>query len=271
MTEASYVVRAAEGEALPLVVSIPHTGTRVPEAISANFASEAMHGLPNTDWHLHRLYEFLPRLGVSSIHAVYSRLVVDLNRPPKPRPLYPGRVETGLVPSRTFQGEQVWITPPDEAEIARRRDRYHRPYHEQLGRLLEETRQRFGRAVLIDAHSIASAPSRINDELEEDVYLGDRDGETCGEWLIGELETGFREAGLRVVRNYPFKGGYITDHYGRMDNVEAVQIEMTQRVYMNETDPEGGPEHPRFEQAQLLLEAVIGRVLRRLRKGTATD
>lgn len=259
-----YVIREPNIAALPVVVSIPHTGTRVPEGISRFFAMPGMHDLPNTDWHLHELYDFLPELGVTTIHALYSRLVVDLNRPPENEPLYPGRFETGLVPTHTFQGEAIWTHEPDEDEIERRRALYHAPYHERLRGLLEETREQFGRAVLIDAHSIISAPTRINDELLNDIYLGDREGETCDEGLIGGLQSGFEAAGLRVVRNYPFKGGYITRHYGDMENIDAVQIEMAQRVYMNEMDPQTGPTHERFDQTRQILRAVIQDVVKSL-------
>jgi len=263
-SDTPYVIRQPSVEALPLVVSIPHTGVRVPEEISRQFASAEMQRLPNTDWHLHQLYDFLSELGVTTIHAVYNRFVVDLNRPPENRPLYPGRFETGLVPLKTFHGEDIWAHPPDEAEIERRRRLYHSPYHAQLEALLSETRARFGRAVLVDAHSIMSVPTQVNDELREDIYLGDQEGQTCGEWLIGGLQTGFESGGLRVVRNYPFKGGYITRHYGAMEDVESCQIEMTQRVYMDEADPEGGPAHERFDRTRQLLRQVFQRLIQEI-------
>ncbi|MCP1727154.1 N-formylglutamate amidohydrolase [Natronospira proteinivora] len=259
--DSPFIIREASGEAVPLVVSIPHTGVRVPEGVSRFFAQPKMHALPNTDWHLHELYDFLPELGVTTIHAVFSRFVVDLNRPPENKPLYPGRFETGLVPNHTFHGEDIWTHPPDAEEIERRRQLYHAPYHAKLQALLESTRERFGRAVLIDAHSIMSAPTQINDELLNDIYLGDQEGRTCGEWLVGGLQSGFEAAGLRVVRNYPFKGGYITRHYGAMEQVEACQIEMAQRVYMNEEDPENGPQHERFDQTRQILRAVVERLI----------
>ena len=251
---------APRGQEIPLVVSIPHTGTRVPPEIAENFASSTMRELPNTDWHLHELYDFLPELGVRVIHANFSRFVVDLNRPPEGGSLYPGRFETGLVPTQTFDGEPIWAEAPDDAAVAARREKYHAPYHARLEEMLAETRDRFGQATLIDAHSIRSAATLISDELVNDIYLGNQEGATCGEWLIGELETGFVGHGLQVVRNHPFKGGYITRHYGAMEGVEACQIEMAQRVYMDEEDPATGPSHPRFDATRQILRDVIARV-----------
>jgi len=216
-----------------------------------------MAAQPMTDWHLHDLYDFLPGLGITTIHAVYSRFVADLNRPPDGRALYPGRFETGLVPIETFQGERIFADPPGPGETAELRDAVHRPYHGKLADLLDAQIRVHGRVVLVDAHSVASAPSRLHGMLERDIYLGDRDGETCGSWLRDCLRTAFEVEGLTVSLNDPYKGGYITDHYGRLPGVEAIQIEMCQRVYMDEDDPDNGTRHPRFGLARLTLTRVF--------------
>jgi N-formylglutamate deformylase len=252
-----FLYRPPAAAAIPLVVSIPHTGTLLPADIAAELASDEMRRQPMTDWHLDRFYDFLPALGATTLAAVYSRFVVDLNRAPQPQALYPGRFETGLVPERTFQGETIYGRPPDARAIEARKREYHAPYHEKLLALLDEARERFGRVVLVDAHSVASKASLLHGELAEDIFLGNRDGATCGEWLMDLLDRGFAERGLRVSRNHPYKGGYITDHYGRLKDVEAVQIEMCQRVYMEEDAPDGAPEQPRFARARSLLRGVF--------------
>lgn len=259
-----FEVRLPEADQVPVLVSIPHTGVRVPEEVAATLAGAEMAALPMTDWHLHKLYDFLPGLGITSIHAVYSRFVVDLNRSPRAAPLYPGRFETGLVPTETFQGEPVFRQPPSAEDIERRRRRYHTPYHDELLRLLKALRRRFGFAVLIDAHSVASDANRLHGALTSEIYLGDRDGQTCAEWLRNALAEGFAEQGLQVVVNQPYKGGYITDHYGRMEEVDAIQVEMCQRVYMDEDHPAEGPESPRFTEAGVRLRRVFEGLLARL-------
>lgn len=260
-TPPPFEVRLPASEPVPVLVSIPHTGVEVPEAIMATLAGPPMTALPMTDWHLHELYDFLPGLGITTIHAVYSRFVVDLNRSPKAAPLYPGRFETGLVPLETFQGEAVFRQPPDPQEIERRRQRYHAPYHAELLRLLMDLRQRFGHAVLIDAHSVASVANRLHDALADDIYLGDRDGLSCGDWLRDALAGSFAKQGLSVAINQPYKGGFITDHYGRLEDIEAIQIEMCQRVYMEEGQPSGALAHPRFEITRCLLRQVFAELL----------
>lgn len=266
-----YEVRPPTTPAVPLIVSIPHAGTQVPPAVAARFASPAIAALPMTDWHLPDLYDFVPALGATMLAARYSRFVVDLNRPPDGQPLYPGRFETGLVPLTTFDGEPVFGTPPSAAETEELAAIYHRPYHDRLCTLLEETRTRFGRAVLIDAHSVASGPSEVHGALEEEVYLGDRDGRTCGAWLRDLLLAGCRDAGWRVVHNQIYKGGYTTAHYGEMEGVDAIQIEMCQRVYMDEARPEDAPEQPLFGQVRERLRPIIRSVANRLAESSAVE
>lgn len=260
-----FVVRPPRGAAVPLVVSIPHTGTHLPDVLRARLASDAMRALPMTDWHLHDLYSFLPELGVTTLYATWSRFYVDLNRAPDDRPLYPGRFETGLVARETFQGETIWREPPSRAEVEQHRRAVHAPYHAELARLLEATRAAHGRAFLIDAHSVASKASRLHPALVEEVFLGDRDGQTCPESFVAEVERGFVAQGRAVVRNRPYKGGYITEHYGRLPGVAALQIEMAQRVYLDEAVPERAHAHPRFAEAQRELREVFAALVKTLR------
>ena len=257
MKIAPYEIREPSAAEVPVLVSIPHTGVYVPEAIAADFASDYIRSLPMTDWHLHELYDFLPSLGVTTIYATYSRFVADLNRPPDDTPLYPGRFETGFVASKTFWGDDIYHTPPHAEEIARRRELVHAPYHAKLRALLDSKITRFGGAVLVDAHSVASRANRLHGELKDDIYLGDRDARTNSGWLTEGLERSFRLAGCKVVRNDPYKGGYITDHYGRLPEVAALQVEMAWRLYMDEADAIHGTRHPNFKRFKQVLQGVF--------------
>lgn len=252
-----FAIRLPAAAETPLLVSIPHTGTYVPSDIAAQFASDYIRGLPMTDWHLHHLYDFLPALGATTIYATWSRFVADLNRPPDDAPLYPGRFETGCVALKTFWGEQIYRVPPSLQDIAERRALVHAPYHAKLAQLLQDKIKRFGRAVLIDAHSVPSRANLLHGELHDDIFLGDRDGHSNSGWLTATAERAFRAQGLRVVRNNPYKGGYITDHYGKPPAVEALQIEMCERVYMDENDPVGALQHARFNPAWTKFRAAL--------------
>ena len=265
MDLAPFQVREPAGVELPLLVSIPHTGVHVPEAVAADFASDYIRSLPMTDWHLHHLYDFLPAQGATTIYATYSRFVADLNRPPDDKPLYPGRFETSFVAQKTFWGEDIYHTPPNPEEIARRRERVHAPYHAKLLELLQSKIVRFGGVVLIDAHSVASRANKLHGELKDDIYLGDRDGTTNSGWLTTAVENAFRAVGCKVVRNDPYKGGYITDHYGKLPQVAALQVEMCWRLYMDETDAQHGLQHPRFSAFKNTLEGVFSSLATRIK------
>lgn len=260
----AFHVRRARGTPVPIVVSIPHCGTElVPQTESA--LTDSAVTLPMTDWHVHRLYDFLPELGVQTIFARYSRYVVDLNRDPEGRELYPGRFETGLVPLTGFDGRPNFREPPTGQGIEALRVAFHEPYHRRLRELLDESVATAGRAVLIDAHSVSSGPNQIHDALTGDVYLGDRDGTSCDAWLTDCVAAGFEAFGLQVSRNDPYKGGYITAHYGQLPGVDALQIEMCQRLYMDESDPSRDLAD-RFETMQRCLIDVFARLARALER-----
>ncbi len=261
MTSFRYLSAA---DPIGVIASIPHTGTWLPDALRARLASDAMRALPMTDWHLHELYDFLPALGIPVVHATVSRFAGDLNRSPEPLALYPGRVETKVIPTATFWGDAVWAEPPSDEEAARWVADWHRPYHERLQALIDETRAAFGRVVLLDLHSVVGRASLIHDELEYDIYLGDRDGASCSPEVTDAVDAAYCDAGLRVTRNAPYKGGFITHHYGGLDGVDALQIEMVQRVYMDEAAPDGAPTKPRFAGAKARLETVFKQFIGRL-------
>src|SRR6185369_2500402 len=117
----------------PLLVSMPHTGTHVPEPLLRRMTAEARL-LPDTDWHLERLYDFLDELGASVLVATHSRYVVDLNRPPDNANLYPGQDTTPLVPLDTFHKKPLYRPgfPPSQEEVAERIRVYWQPYHGRL-------------------------------------------------------------------------------------------------------------------------------------------
>ena len=82
---------------LPLLVSVPHDGTRVPADIASRLTDSARR-VPDTDWHIARLYDFAREMGASMIVPMHSRYVSDLNRGEDDVSLYPGQNTTGLCP-----------------------------------------------------------------------------------------------------------------------------------------------------------------------------
>jgi N-formylglutamate deformylase len=219
---------------------MPHTGTYIPEAIKKNLSAEAK-AIPDTDWHLERLYDFAGELGASVLVATHSRYVVDLNRPPDNVNLYPGQDTTGVVPVDTFHKEPLYLTPPTEPteqEVLSRIETYWKPYHEKLAAELAAIKARHGYALLWDAHSIFSVLPRFFEGKLPDLNLGTADGKSCargaGEALLKSVE------GYSAVLNGRFKGGYITRRYGDpAAGVHAVQLELSEATYMDEKPPYG--------------------------------
>jgi len=146
----------------PLLISMPHVGTHVPPQLAARLSDEARH-VPDTDWHLERLYDFADELGASVLVATHSRYVVDLNRPPDGASLYPGQSVTGLCPLDTFDDTPLYPAGdvPDDVEIAERREAIWQPYHRQLADELARIKAQHGIAALWDAHSIRSVLPRF--------------------------------------------------------------------------------------------------------------
>lgn len=224
---------------LPLLISIPHLGTQIPQTLATQMTPEAMH-LVDTDWHLDRLYDFAQAMGASVIQARYSRYVIDLNRPPTGESLYPGQITTGLCPTETFRGVPLYLAAgaPSAADIERRRAFYWQPYHDALAAELARLRQLHGQVLLWDAHSIASVLPRLFEGKLPDLNFGTASGASCdGKILQAALRCLDGEPFTRVV-NGRFKGGYITRHYGQPSRgIHAIQLELCQSLYMNESVP----------------------------------
>ena len=224
----------------PLVIDIPHAGTFVPPALAHRLQGPA-RALPDTDWHVDKLFHFALRMGATVVAATHSRYVVDLNRDPEGVVLYPGADNTELCPTRTFAGEPIYADggAPGAGEIRARRAEYFDPYHEALAAEIERVRSRHGHIVLLDGHSIRAEVPRFFAGRLPDLNLGSADGASCAPDL--------RVAAAAVLANAPcfthvvdgrFKGGYVTRHYGRPERaVHSLQLETAQACYMDENAP----------------------------------
>ncbi|MCE4536383.1 N-formylglutamate deformylase [Pelomonas sp. P7] len=251
---------------VPLLISLPHVGTEIPAEIAGQLVSRALAS-EDSDWHLERLYRPLAEaLGASLLVPRHSRYVIDLNRPPDDQPLYPGASGgTGLVPTRFFTDDPLYRdgAEPDAAAIAARREAYWRPYHEALAGELARLRERHGHALLFDGHSIRSElPWLFEGELPA-LNLGTADGAACSPALAARLAAVLAgQQRFSHVVDGRFKGGYITRHYGRPgEGVQAVQLEMCQRCYMDEALD---PRHAYDEAAAAEVAPVIGALLQEM-------
>ncbi|MCY1274032.1 N-formylglutamate amidohydrolase [compost metagenome] len=247
---------------VPLLISMPHPGTRLTPAVEAGLVDEARE-LADTDWHIPRLYDFAVELGASLLAAQFSRYVVDLNRPSDDKPLY-ATATTGLYPDTLFDGRPLFrdgMTPSKE-ERARYLTEVWTPYHRTLGDELARMKAEFGYALLWDAHSIRSLIPHLFDGKLPDFNIGTNSGASCDPQLAERLQAVCAEAtGYSHVLNGRFKGGHITRHYGQpQENVHAVQLELAQCTYMDESAPFAYREDlagPTREVIRQLLQAFI--------------
>ena len=224
----------------PLIIDVPHAGTHVPPELAERL-TPAARALPDTDWHVEKLYAFARDAGVTLFVATHSRYVVDLNRDPSGIALYPGTENTELCPTRTFANEPVYAEGrgPDAREIAVRRSEYFDPYHAQLTAEIERVRARHGYAILLDGHSIRSEVPRFFAGRLPDLNLGTVDGASCASSVQGAADMVLAgAAAFTSVVNGRFKGGYVTRRYGDPARaVHALQLEIAQECYMDEAPP----------------------------------
>ncbi len=222
----------------PLLVSFPHSGTYIPPDIAARMTPVALT-MPDTDWHVPKLYPFLDAMGASRIEATHSRYVVDLNRPPDDKELYAGQKKTGLVPTDTFKGEPLYRDgeAPTGDEIAARR-KFWQPYHDALAQELSRLKAIHGAVILWDAHSIESVLPTLFEGRLPDLNLGTFDNKACDKDIAETTFAAAQTTGFNAVLNARFKGGFITRNYGApKKGINAIQLEMAQVIYMDEGPP----------------------------------
>jgi N-formylglutamate deformylase len=247
----------------PLLVSLPHVGTLIPEDLQPLYVPRALE-VEDTDWCLQAVYDFALDLGASVIVPRFSRYVIDLNRPPENSPMYPGANNTELCPTRFFTGEPMYRpgSEPDANQVAERLATYWRPYHEALAGELARLKAEHGHALLWDGHSIKSQLPWLFDGRLPDLNLGTVSGTSCAPALRQSLnEVLAAQTGFSHVTDGRFKGGWITRHHGRPhEGVHAVQMEKCWSTYMAETPPYR-PDPARLARLQPVLEALLRAML----------
>ncbi len=243
----------------PLLVSIPHLGTTIPQEDRGRYVPRALE-VEDADWHLDRLYHFLPDMNATVLKATLARYVIDFNRPPDNTPMYPGASNTELCPTRFFTGEPLYLAgqEPSEALILKRRQQYWQAYHDALAAEIERIRARHGFVLLWDAHSIRSVLPWLFEGRLPRLNFGTASGASALPAIAEALDRLCQGNGVTDhVINGRFKGGYITRQYGApAQHVHAVQLEMCQDLYMNESSPyEYRPETAALIQP--LLEKLV--------------
>lgn len=259
-----YSIIEATSTEVPILLSVPHCGTTFPNEVKQDFKTDLIEAPDDTDWFVHKLYDFAPSLGITMIHANYSRWIIDLNRDPQSKPLYnDGRIITALCPTTTFFGDSIYVDERKEVsqqETERRVQQYYMPYHNKLEELLTEKKKKFGKVLLWDCHSIRQQVPTIYKEKFPDLILGNADGSSASPQIVDIALNMLKQGDYSVSHNHPFKGGYITRNFGKPDdNVHALQLEMSKTMYMN--DQEQQYDELRAAKMRELLKAVLSRLI----------
>jgi N-formylglutamate deformylase len=253
----------------PLVVSVPHAGTQVPEIERPLLSASEETLLRDADLFVDRLYANAPRRGGGLLRAEVSRYVIDLNRAPddvdrEAVPQHPApkpELPRGLIWRLSTEGRVVLTRPLTMEEYRGRLARYYEPYHHELSARLEARKARFGYAILIDGHSMPSVGRMGHTDpgrRRADVVPGVRGGASCARPLLELVVSHFKAAGLSVAVDDPYKGGNITAHYGRpKDKIHTIQIELNRDLYMDER--RCAPKEAEMRALSTILEELVER------------
>ena len=203
----------------PLVISIPHSGTDIPQDIAPLCNLEAKR--EHTDW---ALPELVAPFLETTLVATVSRYIVDLNRF-KPRT---EKATQPIIPRTDELGHQLFYNYPSKQKQADWLKRYYTSYYHHLENLLHQKLEQHSKVLLIDLHS-------YDDQLFQtsDIIIGTRRKQTISEDLLEQLQTLFHEEGLSTRVDTPFSGGNIIATFGKHPSIEAVQIEVPYSLYLD--------------------------------------
>ena len=268
-----YHLTMPEVRTTSVVFASPHSGREY----SWNFVRRSVLDertlRSSEDAFVDRLFSAAPDNGAPLLSARYPRAWLDVNRSSDEldpaliegigRGAHNPRVASGLgvVPRVVANGRAIYRGKIAQHEAESRiRDVWH-PWHETLSTLLRESRDLFGEAILIDCHSM---PHEAIENLSHhrgarpEIVLGDRFGAAASADVVDRIEAAFGAAGLRVARNAPFAGAFVTQHYGRpARHQHVVQVEIDRALYMDERQVRPNANYAAFGD---LMRGVVGEI-----------
>ncbi len=266
--------------ATPLIFASPHSGGFYPADMLAAVAVEESVMRRSEDVLVDSLVAFGPVVGAHAIRSRFGRAYIDLNRHPweLDPSMFDGdlpdyaqgrtaRVAAGLgaIARTAGEGQKIYARKLTFEEAQWRVETAHRPYHDALSGLIDQAREIFGLAILIDWHSMPAAAARtvVTPRFGKgcDFVLGDRFGSACAPGLTRMVEKALEAQGFRVVRNMPYAGGYTTEHYGQPSRgVHALQIEIDRALYWDEAARQP-------TEGLIVLKQAVARLSKQLAEG----
>ncbi len=273
MLKDAYKLHLPEVQTTSVVFASPHSGREYPWAFLRKSVLDEQMIRSSEDAFVDMLIENASACGAPMLAAVMPRAYLDLNR--SADELDPAVIEgakrvnhnpriasgLGVIPRVVSNGREIYRGKMKLSEAHARIANYWRPYHDRLQALLDSTRLEFGKAILVDCHSM---PHEATDAMmrpglpRAEIIIGDRFGASASSAIVDQLEDVFLRAGLKVSRNTPFAGAYITQNYGRPSHGQhAIQIEIDRSLYMNEllVRPNGN-----FHAFKRLMSGVVAEI-----------
>lgn len=261
------------GDAGPVIFSSPHSGDIYPASFIAASRLDPLTLRRSEDAYVDELFGAAPDLGAILMRARFPRAYMDVNREPyelDPR-MFEGRLPDfantrslrvagglGTIARVVGEAREIYARRLTVEEGLARIESLYMPWHEALRGLMREAWRRHGTAVLVDCHSMPSNAGR-SDRIKADIVLGDRYGASCDPAFTEVAESQLRAQGYAVVRNKPYAGGFITEHYGDPGaGWHALQIEINRGLYMDEATLQRSAG---FEELQNDLRAVMGALI----------
>lgn len=264
----------------PVVCNSPHSGRSYP----AKFLSQSRLDLASLrrseDTFVDELFADAVKFGVPMMRAHFPRAFLDVNREPyelDPR-MFEGRLPPfantrslrvagglGTIARVVGDSREIYDRRLPVEEALARIELFYKPYHRELRRLIVNAQRHFGVAVLVDCHSMPSNASGRDERPRADIVLGDRYGTSCAASVTDLIEDTLRGFGYSVVRNKPYAGGFITEHYGDPGaGLHAVQIELNRALYMDEREYR---KSTRFQAVRDDLSRMIARLAEATARG----
>jgi N-formylglutamate deformylase len=237
-------------QTIPFVYNSPHSGRHYPSAFLNDARLDSVAIRRSADHYVDELFSAAPDLGAPLLAANFPRAYLDVNREPYeldpkmfagPLPPFANisslRVAGGLgtIPRIVAENMEIYRRRLTVEEGLSRIEEIYKPYHAALRRLIARTHARFGFSILIDCHSMPGNIRLSGSEVRPDIIIGDRYG-TSASAELSRAAIGFlTDRGFSALRNKPYAGGFITEHYGRpVRGLHALQIEINRALYMDE-------------------------------------
>jgi N-formylglutamate deformylase len=254
----------------PVLVEVPHSGLQVPPEVESEIDGTPSAMLRDSDIYVDQLYQRAPEHGATLLVSRVSRYVVDLNRGPDEVdsaavPKHPhGRhiPARGVVWRARTDGTPLLRKPLTVAQFARRIEQFYDPYHQTLRDVAAQMREQHGQVIIVAAHSMPSTGRRTMGGREvrrADIVPGTRGRSTADGRIIDLIDSHFRDAGLSVKHDEPYRGGWTTSSYGAPKRGQhAVQIELNRALYVDEQTSE--IKTTDFAQLQTVLDQLVGKL-----------